>query len=40
MPPIQKILFGSPGTGKSYKIREIAEKELNIEIEWNEQSQS
>ncbi len=28
--PIQKILFGSPGTGKSYQIREIAEKELGI----------
>ncbi len=28
--PIQKILFGCPGTGKSYKIREIAEKQLNI----------
>jgi 5-methylcytosine-specific restriction protein B len=38
MPPIQKILFGSPGTGKSYQIRKIAEKELNIE--WNKQSQS
>lgn len=38
MPPIQKILFGSPGTGKSYKVREIAEKELGIE--WNEQSKS
>ncbi|CAD5975293.1 Type-2 restriction enzyme BsuMI component YdiS [Planktothrix tepida] len=29
-PPIQKILFGCPGTGKSYKIREIAENQLNI----------
>lgn len=29
---IQKILFGSPGTGKSYKIREIAEEELNIDF--------
>ncbi|NMF62973.1 restriction endonuclease [Brasilonema octagenarum UFV-E1] len=28
--PIQKIIFGSPGTGKSYKIREIAEEELLI----------
>ncbi|WP_040957337.1 restriction endonuclease LlaI [Planktothrix agardhii] len=28
--PIQKILFGCPGTGKSYKIREIAEEHLNI----------
>jgi 5-methylcytosine-specific restriction protein B len=38
MPPIQKILFGSPGTGKSYKVREIAQQELGIE--WNEQTQS
>ncbi|MDB9320087.1 AAA family ATPase [Nodularia spumigena] len=38
MPPIQKILFGSPGTGKSYKIREIAQQELDIE--WNEQTKS
>lgn len=38
MPPIQKILFGSPGTGKSYKVREIAQQELDIE--WNEQSKS
>ncbi|ACA99074.1 MULTISPECIES: GTPase subunit of Type II restriction endonuclease [Cyanophyceae] len=30
MPPIQKILFGSPGTGKSYKVREIAQQELDI----------
>lgn len=30
--PIQKILFGSPGTGKSYKIDyEIIPKELNIQ---------
>jgi 5-methylcytosine-specific restriction endonuclease McrBC GTP-binding regulatory subunit McrB len=28
--PIQKILFGSPGTGKSYQIREIARNELGI----------
>ncbi len=28
--PIQKILFGSPGTGKSYQIREIAREELGI----------
>ena len=28
--PIQKILFGSPGTGKSYKVNEIAENELGI----------
>ncbi|MGB6298942.1 MAG: restriction endonuclease, partial [Rivularia sp. (in: cyanobacteria)] len=30
MSPIQKILFGSPGTGKSYKAIEIAEEELGI----------
>ncbi len=28
--PIQKILFGSPGTGKSYQIREIARDKLGI----------
>jgi len=28
--PIQKILFGSPGTGKSYQVREIAKNELKI----------
>jgi len=28
--PIQKILFGSPGTGKSYQIREIAKEQLKI----------
>lgn len=28
--PIQKILFGSPGTGKSYQVREIAKNKLNI----------
>lgn len=28
--PIQKILFGSPGTGKSYQVREIAKNELLI----------
>ncbi|MBD2295353.1 AAA family ATPase [Anabaena sphaerica FACHB-251] len=33
MPPIQKILFGSPGTGKSYKIREIAQQELGIKLD-------
>ncbi|MDJ0508127.1 MAG: AAA family ATPase [Crocosphaera sp.] len=33
--PLQKILFGSPGTGKSYKIREIAQQELNIEFDEN-----
>ncbi len=27
---IQKIIFGSPGTGKSYCIREIAEEKLGI----------
>ncbi|MDJ0660046.1 MAG: AAA family ATPase [Crocosphaera sp.] len=33
--PLQKILFGSPGTGKSYKIREIAKEKLNIEFDEN-----
>ncbi|MDB9510393.1 restriction endonuclease [Kamptonema animale CS-326] len=28
--PIQKIIFGSPGTGKSYQIREIAKDKLKI----------
>ena len=28
--PIQKILFGSPGTGKSHKVLEIAKNELSI----------
>jgi 5-methylcytosine-specific restriction endonuclease McrBC GTP-binding regulatory subunit McrB len=28
--PIQKIIFGSPGTGKSYQIREIAKEQLGI----------
>ncbi len=28
--PVQKILFGSPGTGKSYQIREIATKQLTL----------
>lgn len=37
MPPIQKILFGSPGTGKSYKVREIAQQELVIDIKYYEQ---
>ena len=27
---IQKIIFGSPGTGKSYCIREIAQTQLGI----------
>lgn len=31
--PIQKILFGSPGTGKSYKIREIATEQLGIDFD-------
>jgi 5-methylcytosine-specific restriction endonuclease McrBC GTP-binding regulatory subunit McrB len=31
--PIQKILFGSPGTGKSYQIREIARDKLGIPFE-------
>ena len=30
--PLQKILFGSPGTGKSYKIRTIATEQLGIEL--------
>ena len=33
--PLQKILFGSPGTGKSYKIRQIAQQDLNIEFDDN-----
>ncbi|MGK7955330.1 MAG: AAA family ATPase [Crocosphaera sp.] len=33
--PLQKILFGSPGTGKSYKIRQIAQDELKIEFDKN-----
>lgn len=36
--PIQKILFGSPGTGKSYQVRQIAEDDLGIE--WDEESRS
>ena len=36
--PIQKILFGSPGTGKSYQVRTIAQKDLRIE--WDEESKS
>lgn len=31
--PIQKILFGSPGTGKSYQIREIARDKLEIPLD-------
>ncbi len=31
--PIQKILFGSPGTGKSYQIREIAKDQLGISFD-------
>lgn len=31
--PLQKILFGSPGTGKSYKIRSIAIDQLGIELD-------
>jgi 5-methylcytosine-specific restriction enzyme B len=30
--PIQKILFGSPGTGKSYQIKNVIAKELNIQV--------
>ena len=36
--PIQKILFGSPGTGKSYQIREIAQESLGIK--WNDETKS
>ena len=36
--PLQKILFGSPGTGKSYKIRSIATEQLGIEL--NERTNS
>jgi 5-methylcytosine-specific restriction endonuclease McrBC GTP-binding regulatory subunit McrB len=31
--PLQKILFGSPGTGKSYQIRSIATEKLGIELD-------
>lgn len=31
--PLQKILFGSPGTGKSYQIRAIATEQLGIELD-------
>jgi hypothetical protein len=31
--PVQKIFFGSPGTGKSHRIREIAQTELGIEFD-------
>jgi 5-methylcytosine-specific restriction enzyme B len=31
--PIQKILFGSPGTGKSYQIRAIATDQLGISLD-------
>ncbi len=31
--PIQKILFGSPGIGKSYQVRQIATEELGIELD-------
>jgi 5-methylcytosine-specific restriction enzyme B len=31
--PTQKILFGSPGTGKSYQIREIAKEQLGIKFD-------
>lgn len=33
--PIQKILFGSPGTGKSYQIRGIAKDKLGIPFDEN-----
>ncbi len=35
--PIQKIIFGSPGTGKSYRVREMA-KELGLP--WDETTKS
>lgn len=31
--PLQKVLFGSPGTGKSYQIRSIATEQLGIELD-------
>ncbi|MBW4422032.1 MAG: AAA family ATPase [Myxacorys californica WJT36-NPBG1] len=31
--PLQKVLFGSPGTGKSYQIREIATAQLGIALD-------
>ncbi|MEQ8757446.1 MAG: AAA family ATPase [Coleofasciculus sp. G1-WW12-02] len=31
--PIQKILFGSPGTGKSYQLRQIAKHQLGIKLD-------
>ncbi len=31
--PLQKILFGSPGTGKSYQIQTIATEKLGIELD-------
>ncbi|BDA71751.1 hypothetical protein CAL7716_059170 [Calothrix sp. PCC 7716] len=38
---IQKILFGSPGTGKSYKVRQIAKQELKITFDtYNNTSQN
>ncbi|BAZ32873.1 putative endonuclease [Cylindrospermum sp. NIES-4074] len=40
MPPIQKILFGSPGTGKSFSVRKIATNEKLLNIKWNEQTKS
>ncbi|NJR63006.1 MAG: hypothetical protein HC769_31990 [Cyanobacteria bacterium CRU_2_1] len=36
--PIQKILFGSPGTGKSYQIRKIAAEQLGILEEMTNQT--
>ena len=36
--PIQKILFGSPGTGKSYQVREIAKEQLGISFDDTTQS--
>lgn len=33
--PIQKILFGSPGTGKSYRVGEVAKNDLSIDNDKN-----
>jgi 5-methylcytosine-specific restriction enzyme B len=33
--PIQKIIFGSPGTGKSYKVKQIAQDKLSITLDEN-----
>ena len=33
--PIQKIIFGSPGTGKSYRIKTHISEELGIDVKSN-----